>query len=63
MTFWDPVGAAITAETEKTIAAAMADPSVVHAPVSLEAVPDPETGQLVSKVRAPVSFELGGSDG
>ena len=58
MTFWDPRGATIAAETQKEIAAAMADAGTVHAPVLLEAVPDPETGQLVSKIRTPVSYEV-----
>jgi hypothetical protein len=42
----------------REIAAAMTDVSTVHAPVLLEAVPDPETGQLVTKVRTPVSYEV-----
>jgi hypothetical protein len=58
MTFADARGVEIMNEQIKQIAAALADPSSVAMPVLLEAVPDPETGQLVTKIRTPVSYEV-----
>jgi hypothetical protein len=56
--FGDQRGVEIMNEQIKTIAEACANPQSIAMPVLLEAVPDPETGQLVTKIRGPFAYEV-----
>jgi hypothetical protein len=57
MTFADETGRRIMTETQLAILEAINSATMASAPVLTEAVLDPETGELVTKVRGPVSYQ------